>query len=164
MGIDENQADPLAMPEALTGDTAAKGSAKRHAYPLSRGWVKHKLIHEVARKEKSTTQLAEEYGVTTSAISQFKTRHATRIAEVEQDIENAFAGLWIAQKEARLAEYQEDVDRIGDADDPALLRIKAAMLKAVAEEMGHLPTKTSMQVEKNKVTYTIEGVDLDELR
>jgi hypothetical protein len=161
---EDSQANPSSMPDVLAKSSATPEGERRHAYPLSRGWVKHKLIHEIARDEKSTSQLAEEYGVTPSAISQFKTRHRTQIDEVKADIENEFAGLWIAQKKARLAEYQHDADRISESDDPQYMRIKAQLMKAVAEEMGHLPTKTSMTVSPNNITYVIEGVNPEDLQ
>ncbi len=146
-------------------------NAKRKQYSLERGWVTRKLIHELARMEKTVTKLAEEYGVYPSAISQFKARHATEIDEIKKDIEDAFAGLWITNKSLRIAEYQAEIDIIEDSrgggirsmSDVEMSKLKSAILKAVAEELGQIPNKVSLDV-RQKVTYEIEGIDPESLR
>lgn len=138
--------------------------ARKKQYTLERGWVTRKLIIELARQEKTRTKLASEYGVTTASITTFAHRHRTEIDEVKADIENEFAGLWIAQKYARIAEYQADVDAIGDTTDPDLLKVKHTALKAVAEEMGQLPARVAVNVESKTVNYTINGIDPGQLR
>ena len=55
----------------------------------------------------------------------------------------------LGMKNALLAERKDNV---------------VAAVKAVAEEMGHLPTKTSMTVSPNRITYVIEGVDPEDLK
>lgn len=161
----------------------ASDRIKLPRHPLTRGHIKHKLIHELARDEKTQRVLAREYGVAQSAISQFKTRYATEIAEVRADLENEFAGLWIAQKMRRLAEYQADAEEIGDARvqaivgqdaegepiavekvDTALVRAKHAALRAVAEEMGQIPAKVNITVEPVTVRYEVVGVDPEDLK
>jgi hypothetical protein len=133
-------------------------------YPLERGWTRRRLIRELAQMEKTPAQLSREYGVSRSAMTQFAARHKREIGEVKADIENAFAGLWIAQKEARLAEYQEDAERLSESDDPELLKIKHGVLRAVAEEVGQIPSKVNINVGNRQVTYVIAGVDLDALK
>lgn len=131
---------------------------------LESGWAKRKLIHELARMEKNQIQLAAEYGVVQSSISEFSTRHRPEIDAVKQDIENEFAGLWIVEKVNRLAEAQADVEAISEAlgstTDEKLLRVKLAIMRQVAEEMGQL--KTNVEV-GGKVSYVIEGIDLSRL-
>lgn len=152
-------------------DSSTDITPRRTRYPLERGHVRYKLIHELARGEKTLTKLAEEYGVVHSAIIQFRDRHQTRVNEVKADIENEFAGLWIAEKRARIAEYQADVELINDSGagqntkmaDADMLRVKAAIMRAVADELGHIPSKVNINVSQ-KVTYVIEGVDPETLR
>jgi hypothetical protein len=141
---------------------------RTHRFPLERGWTKRRLIHDLARMEKTNTQLAQHYGVAQSAISQFKKRHAAEIEEVKADMENEFAGLWIARKVNRIAEYQDTVESLvlmseeGTLDTDAA-RVKIQVLKAVAEEMGHLPAKTQVIVDQRRARYEIKGVDLEKL-
>ncbi len=107
----------------------------------------------------------------TSAISQFAHRHKQEILDCRADFDNKFIGLWIADKGARIAEYQSDVERIDDViqesgiPNPELIRVKTTSLKAVAEEMGHLPAKTAIQINNQQViSYAVEGIDTDLLR
>lgn len=137
--------------------------AKR-AYPLERGWVKYKLIRELAQGIKSQAKLAEEYGVNVGSIAKFKTRHQTEIDETAAGFEDEFAALWVAQKAQRLAELQSDIDAIDSDADPDRLKIKHAALKQVAEELGQLPSRMAVNVNTAPVTYKIEGVDMDKLR
>jgi hypothetical protein len=144
-------------------------------HTLEQGHVRWKLIHELARGERTVTELAARYGVTHGAISRFRDRYPAEIAEIKADIENEFAGLWIAQKLARLAEYAADVEMINDAIgaaldagteiDAALLAAKHRALRSVAEELGQLPTKIQMQVDTvTRVHYTVEGMNVGDLR
>lgn len=136
----------------------------RRAYPLERAWVRNKLIRELAAERLSHAKLAEKYGVTDVSISNFKKRHLTEIEEVRADLEDQFAGLWIANKAARLAELEQDVDDIGTTTNHELLKVKHNALKQAAEELGQLPSRFSVQVNNQPVTYKIEGVDMDALR
>jgi len=146
-------------------------ATRRTRYPLERGHVRWKLIHELARGEKTRTALAKEYGVTQSAITQFADRHRTRIDEVRADIENEFAGLWIADKRRRIEEYAAEIDLIEEVRagtvrnmrDVELSKLKAAILRAVADELGQIPARMNVSVNQ-KVTYVIEGVDPETLR
>lgn len=143
------------------------------------GAVKLRLCRELALKEVTRTALAKKYGVTSAAITLFAQRHKTIIDEMIKDIDNEFAGILIADKAKRIAEYQADVDLVnatvhgtGEGDetdrvepvaDPALLRVKHRALRQVAEEMGHLPARVNVQVTGQSVTYVVEGVDLEAL-
>jgi hypothetical protein len=132
-----------------------------------RGHKKWDLIRELAAGDRSQSQLAEKYGVTSNRISSFNRQYADEIQAVRNDLENKFAGLWIAQKEKRLQEYQEDVDRLNvtlEVElDAVALRIKHNALLRAAEEMGQLPTKQTLQVEQRTVHYQIEGVNPEDL-
>lgn len=155
----------------------------RHRRPLSRGHIKWKLIQELARQDKTQRALAREYDVAHSSITEFKQRHAAEIAEVRADLENEFAGLWIAQKTQRLAEYQTDAEEIGDARvqaivghdedgepitaekvDAALIRAKHAALRAAAEELGQIPAKVNITIDPVTVRYEVVGVSPEDLK
>jgi hypothetical protein len=138
--------------------------------PASRwgnAYLRLRLQREIAAGEKTYEQLAEEFDVTDDTISAFAKRYRDAIELIRQDFANEFAGLWIARKEARLAEFQQDVEDIneaveaGDEEDwTKLLRVKHTALRYVAEELGHLPGRPQIHVEQAKVTYVVEGVDL----
>lgn len=134
-------------------------------YRLERGWTKHQLIHELAAGTSTITALAEKYRFTRGAIHNFRTRHAAEILAVQQNLADRFASIPLARKENRLAEYQQDIEDINalqqDAPGAELTRIKHNALKNMAEEMGHLPSKTNVQVNAVQVTYAVEGVDPD---
>ena len=136
----------------------------RNPFPLERGWVKHKLIREIAEGKKTNVTLAVEYGTTPTSISNFKRRHATLVEQAKQDLADKFADLWIADKRNRLAELQADVDNMGDDPDPDLLKIKHAAMKQAAEELGQLPSRMGVSVQAATVSFQIEGVDLETLR
>lgn len=130
-----------------------------------RGHVALRLIHDIVDNELNQSQLAEKYGVTESAIRAFKARNADAIREVEEDLENEFAGLWIANKAMRLAEYKADIELVNerldaagtDGDiDPALMLRKHQALRASAEELGSLGA--NVQVD-GQIKYIVEGVD-----
>src|SRR5690606_21301561 len=67
----------LLQPDAnsLTDEVATR----RTRYPLERGHVRWKLIHELARGVKTRTARAKEYGVTQCAITKFADRYRTCI-------------------------------------------------------------------------------------
>ncbi len=142
----------------------------RHPRPLERGWIRFKLIRELAVGEKTREQLADEYNTSVTSISNFKLRHRIAIEEKERDLEAEFAGLWIVDKALRLAELQADVEEIDwtDAEDPKigvdLLKVKHAALFQAAKELGQIPSTAGVRVETQQATFKINGVDLDQLR
>jgi hypothetical protein len=137
------------------------------AEQIIRGHLARNLCRDLAIGNMTQSQLAEKYGVTQPCISYNLRLRAEEIAAIKADIENEFAGMWIAQKQSRVAEYQSDAERINtaldksDELDPKLLRAKNAALKAAAEEMGQLSAKVQVQVQTQQVDYWIDGCDLD---
>ena len=159
------------LPDNSGGSVSArpyrkKTSYKKYSTKLERPWVQLKLIRELAQGEKTQTQLAKEYGVVQQAISFFSQRHADRINEVKNDIDNKFAGLWIANKESRLAAYMDQLQAISRRakNDPAMMRAAQNALKSAAEELGHLPGRLTVVVDDKRVNYKVEGVDLGKLK
>lgn len=130
------------------------------------GWKKAKLIQELAQGDKLQSQLAREYGVTQGRISQFRKKHEADIDRVREDLLNEFAALWIVDKVNRLAEYEADVEQLNTRPfDVQLLAAKHRALKQVAEELGHLPNRVTLQGEvTTKVHYLVDGVDDETLK
>jgi len=138
-----------------------------------RGRIAYELIRELALGVADDMELATRYEVKLPAIEMFKERHALDIERIRQshvdDGEPELAGLWIASKAKRIAEYQSDVERINEALelelDNGLLRTKHNALHAAAEELAQLPTRSSApQVDENVFHYTIVGATTDGLR
>jgi len=153
---------------------------------LERGWRKDWLILQLARSSHTPTALARELGVAPSTVTRFAQRYAEQINQARQSLADRFADLWVAEKRARLGELAKDIEALADvgdrilalADDPRLteaerlaaiinsdwrevLRLKNSFLRSVAEELGQIPNKTSVQLNQKVVTYAIEGVDVE---
>lgn len=155
------------------------------------GRVGRALVRDLALSGMTQTALARKYGVSDPAITYFKERRAEEIAAVKAEADSEYAGMWIAQKQARLAEYErlheialtptpkvapngkiirevvEDED--GIPTEAAVYevdgRLAAQVLKQAAEEMGQLPTRLQVQGGLEVTTnYKIEGVDPGDLR
>lgn len=143
---------------------------------LERGAKKIRLIEYLAISDKTEEELAQQFRVPVGAIKEFKTKYASKIRgrkkQFETNIQDVYDHLWIADKNARLTEYQQTVEDIEEkltagslmgSIDPGLVKLKFQGLRHVAEELGEL--KPSVQVNNAPiVTYQIEGVDLDNLR
>jgi hypothetical protein len=132
---------------------------------LERGWAKASLIRELAAGEKTRKQLGAEYGVAQSNITRFADRHVDAIEKVRAHLDDEWAGLWIANKRNRVAEYEADVERINASldlvPDKDLLRTKQSALKQVAEELGQL--KQEIEV-GGGLMFTVRGIDLKDLQ
>lgn len=151
------------------------------------GLVRRQVVRDLALSGLSQNELAEKYGVSQPAISQFKARNAEEIAAVAAKADDEFAGILIAQKQARLAAYQElygvavsPTPKISASGktvtyvDPESgesgvvmevdVRAAATVLKQAAEEMGQLPTRLQVSGEMaTTTTYRIENVSNDDL-
>lgn len=138
------------------GQTARKGH-------LERGWVKHRLIRDFALGEKTGAQLAEQYGVSQTSISAFKKRNAMEIEDVRNNLADEYAGVWVAQKMARIAEYQQAAEKMANGTSARNQEVLVSILKAVAEELGQLPARTQVQVNTQNVTYEIVGINPEDL-
>lgn len=137
---------------------------KRNRYPLTQGWVKHRLINELAIAAKPQTQLATEYGVSEGAISMFKRREMTAIERKRENLADEYSDLWIASKRNRLAELQQAAEKLAINPSARDAEVLARLLKDAAEELGDIPNKPGVQINQANVTYSIEGVSLDDLR
>jgi hypothetical protein len=139
-----------------------------------RGHVRLSLARDLAAMTSTQTELAAKYHVTQGAIAQFIDREQELIIAIRADMGNELAGLWVADKAKRIAEYERDVEQLngalGDADGadgappaPDLLSVKHRALRAVAEELGQLPARMTVKVE-GEIRTVIEGIDIADLR
>lgn len=135
------------------------------AYGHRGTWERRTLCRELATGEQSNAALARKYGISRPAVTQFARRHAGEIAAIKGQLDDEFAGLWIASKAARIAAYQADYDAAADSDKSdhhEWIKARTSILGAVAEELGQLPPRATIAV--IPVTHVIEGVNLDALR
>lgn len=120
------------------------------------------LQRALAVGEVKRTDLARLYGVNPSTITRFAERHAGRIDEIRQHLDDEFAGLWIADQKARLAAYQAEYEAIADNPHHEWVKARLTALKSVAEETGQLPGRTQINV--MPVVHVVEGVVLEDLK
>lgn len=157
------------------GDEFSAGEASKELSPvrsdgrrptknhLERGWVKHRLIRDFALGEKTGRELAEQYGVSTTSISSFKKRHSMEIEEVRNNLADEYAGVWVANKLKRIQEYQEAAEKMAKGVSPRNQEVLVTILKAVAEELGQLPTRQQVNVSQETTVYQVVGVSVDDI-
>lgn len=156
--------DPMQGGEAVTDLSPARsdGGVARRGH-LERGWVKHRLIRDLALGEKNQLQLAEQYGCSQNAISQFKRKHLLEVEDVRNNLADEYAGVWVAQKMARIQEYQVAAEKMAEGKSPRNAEVLVSILKAVAEELGQLPARTQVNVSTEQTVYQIVGVDPEDI-
>lgn len=134
---------------------------------------KRLLLIDLAKGELQNAQIARKYGTTDTNIGRYKETHAATIAKYREEfasgVEEKTIGLWIADRASRVAAIQDIANRIDnslpeesvDKDDSVLLKVKLQALRQASEELGQLVQRIDAGA---KVTYTVEGVDLDGLK
>lgn len=129
-------------------------------------WDRRALCRELAAGDVKRAALARKYGVSGAYITKFAKQHAAEIDDIKADLDNQFAGLWIASKAARIAAYQADLEQSEDNDEFAghfeQIRTRTQILRAVAEELGQLPPRATLTV--MPVVHVVEGVDVEALK
>jgi len=121
-----------------------------------RGHKKLALLHDLAAGDLTMLEIAVKYDRAESTIYSIKKNNAEQIDAIRADHANEFAGLWVASKVNRVAEYQADIE-----DDDLDVGQKHKALRAVAEELGQLTSKAEIQA---AITYQVEGVDPEAMR
>ena len=159
-GTDDPWAASAGGQEVTPARSDRRPASKGH---LERGWVKHRLVRDFAIGEKTGEELATLYGVSRTSISAFKRRHAMEIEEVRNNMADEYAGLWVAEKMSRIAEYQEAAKKMANGTSPRNQEVLVSILKAVAEELGQLPARTQVQVNTQNVTYQVVGINPEDL-
>jgi hypothetical protein len=79
---------------------------------LDRGHIRIALQRDLATGSMTRDQLATKYGASKSGIQSFYRKYQGVIEEIAADLDNRYAGLWIADKDRRVAAYQADVDLV----------------------------------------------------
>lgn len=124
------------------------------------------LCRALATGEKTRRKLAAEFGVSHQYLTKFARQRAAEIAAIREKLDDAFAGLWMASKEARIAAYQAEYTaslKHPNAAHFEQIRTRLLILRQVAEELGALPNRTGAVVIV-PVVHRLEGVDLGALK
>ena len=147
------------------GEVVAQGpdSAGRRRYFLEQGHIRLELVRALA-EGKRQSDLARRFEVPPQTMSDFVKRHRAAIAAVKKDLESEFAGLWSANKAARVASYEDEIMRLQEqidmilaesdtyrqaTDSEALTRLyksRDRALRSIAEELGALPQRIQMTI------------------
>lgn len=132
------------------------------------GRIKYRLIEQLALDEVTQAKLAEEYGVSTPAITAFARRNKAAIEkrreELASEIQDEFAGNWIANKALRLEEAAAIFEEVGpSAGDPKVGRLKLDLMRYASEELGQLPSRQVPPPSTAGVVYQVEGVDPEDV-
>jgi transcriptional regulator with XRE-family HTH domain len=131
-----------------------------------RGYRLHNLLRDLALKELTAAQLADKYGVSTATIDNYRKRFAIEVREIQEHFEDDLAGLWIAKKRNRIAEYQkkyEDLDELVGDEGQGAIALQSRILRWVAEELGQLPQKVHLQASVDPVRVEVIGVNTEDL-
>jgi hypothetical protein len=89
-----------------------------------------------------------------------------RTAELaDSEIQKAVEGRLVIGADAADVEDMEDGAMVADVSGPVSRydRMRARALRSAAEELGQLPTRTTVALEATTIRHIIEGVDLDKL-
>jgi hypothetical protein len=137
-------------------------SAKtRKLTPFDRREIQRALADGTEKR----SAIARRFGVTAGYITQFAKQYAREIDDIKRDLDNEFAGLWIASKVNRVIAYQNDFAKtLADpkSSHHEWVKARAMILHQVAEELGQLPPRATVTV--MPVTHIIEGIDPELLK
>lgn len=115
------------------------------------------LIRDLALGEQTHAELAVKYGVWRESVSEFRKRHEQEIEDCIVRADSEFKGIMIADKANRLSAYEK---MLMDAMDAGDRRTAIRILRNVAEEMGHLPSRMQISGAVDVHTsYTVHGAD-----
>ena len=136
-------------------------SGEQHERP----WHRRQFCRELAAGEVTRAALARKYGISRAAVTQFAKRHRAEIDAIKAQLDDQFAGLWIARKENRLAQYQADYEASEQHDKSEhfeWIRVRTQIMHQAAEELGQLPPRATLTI--MPVVHVLEGVDPEVLK
>lgn len=147
------------------------------------GRERKQLMYDLAEGNMTIAEIAEKYGKAVNTIDKFKARNLDEINQLAAGAMEYLDTLWVTRKEARVAVLQNQVERIDDALDlidtediakpsvrgetpptPELMKIQQNALRAVSEELGQLPTRAQLAIEKLQVEYNVRGVNPEDVK
>jgi len=136
-------------------------SASQTGKPKLTPFDRRAMQRDLAAKELTRAKIARKYGVSTSYVSQFAKQYAKEIDVIRADLDNAFAGFWIASKEFRIQALEAEYARaLGSdkRDHHEWIKARLQILHQASEELGQLPPRATVAV--TPVVHILEGVDV----
>jgi hypothetical protein len=154
----------------------AEPSANGNGRPVSRrvnspvkrpGIPRHRqleVIRHLAAEDITRAELARQVGITRGGMTSFAKRHQAEIEQVRAQLEDEFAGIWLASKRNRLAALQSDYELAAEHKNAAhyqWILARAQLMHQASEELGQLPGRGAVVI--IPVVHELVGVDLDAL-
>jgi hypothetical protein len=127
------------------------------------------LLRDLAEGALTYDAMAEKHGLSNkSSVAHYAKHYAEEIAAMRENLEDEWAGIWVADKKKRIQEYQAIVEEIEEdlrvnGQDTGLQRARMTALKSIAEELGQLPSRVVIRQVGQKADYSLDGVDFDDL-
>ena len=118
-----------------------------------------RLLRILADGELTVRQIGEKYDIASDILFEIQSDNADKIDEIRKARaglyeDDGIPGLWIGNKENRVAEHQAIVEKCRGSRDAKLITRTQTSLRSVAEEMGALRTNLD-----GRLHVTIDGVD-----
>lgn len=136
--------------------------ARRDLNPLE----KRDLVRALATLgDRPLSELADEWDLSYESLRIFRRERAREIRAVAEDLDDQFAGLWIANKQARIAAYMDEFEiamKNKNMSHHEWIKTRAALLRAVADELGQIPGRGGLIVVP--VEHVIVNIDVEELK
>lgn len=148
--------EPDETPEVEPRPRRARRNA--HKFKLEgRPAVRLGLIRDLADGQLTHEKLGVKYEVSRDSITAFKKRHEQEIKDCLARVDSEFKGILIADKANRLSAYEH---MLMQAMDEGNRKDAIRILRQVAEEMGHLPSRMQISGAVDVHTsYTVTGAD-----
>jgi hypothetical protein len=87
---------------------------------LTRPYQRLQMMRDLALGAETQKALGVKYGCTQGAISLFRKRYADEIEAIRSNLQDEWAGLWAADKRARVAVYQDTIKTLDDQVELAI--------------------------------------------
>lgn len=143
-------------------DKAASAPPGKHSSIPRARWLE--VARAIVTGSPTQAQIARRFDITRSAVTQWKKRHRGLIAQVQASIDTEFSAIYLSEKLSRLWSLQQDFELSTEqpnAATPDHIRVRMALLHAIAEETGQLLPRTMIAVVP--VRHILEGVDISKL-
>lgn len=147
------------VPTTTVGEDKAKTAGG--SIPCAR-WLE--VARAIVTGSPTQAELARRFGITRSAVTQWKKRHKALIEQTRASIDTEWTAIYLSEKLSRLWALQQDFElstEQANSGSPDHIRVRMALLRAIAEELGDLPRTSVMVV---PVQHQLIGVDIDQLR
>lgn len=164
----------MAVRRAKTKVVETLGNAKPAAKPARRGARRdldpgeHRALCRVLATlppDRTITSVADEWNLSNQSLTYFKRDNAREIAAIAEDLDNQFAGQWVADKQARIEAYMREYDILNKHkyhDHHEWSKARQAALRAIAEELGQIPGRGGVTI--NVAQHMVIGVEVEDLQ